>query len=134
MQVIYQRCCGIDLHKKSIVACLLICTAQGVQKEIQTFSTMLQDLYRLRDWLKANACEAVAMESTGVFWKPVWNVLEEEMELLLVNAQHMKAVPGRKTDLKDAEWIADLLQHGRLASQFCAPASPTGITRLDALS
>ncbi|OLB40584.1 MAG: hypothetical protein AUF64_04195 [Chloroflexi bacterium 13_1_20CM_54_36] len=96
MQVIYTRCCGIDLHKKVIVACLLICTAQGVQKEIQTFSTMLHDHYRLRDWLKANECRAVAMESTGVFWKPIWNVLEGEMELLLVNAQHIKAVPGRK--------------------------------------
>jgi transposase len=96
MQVIYTRCCGIDLHKKVIVACLLICTAQGVQKEIQTFSTMVQDLYRLRDWLKTKQCQAAAMESTGVFWKPIWNVLEGEMELLLVNAQHIKAVPGRK--------------------------------------
>src|SRR5215471_4622689 len=123
MQVLYQRCCGIDLHKKMIVACLLMCTAQGVQKEIQTFGTMLQDLYRLRDWLKANACEAVAMESTGVFWKPIWNVLEGELELLLVNAKHIKAVPGRKTDIKDAEWIADLLQHGLLRASF-VPARP----------
>ncbi len=123
MQVIYQRCCGIDLHKKMIVACLLICTAQGVHKEIQTFSTMLPDLYRLRDWLKAKQCQAVAMESTGVFWKPIWNVLEGELELLLVNAQHIKAVPGRKTDIKDAEWIADLLQHGLLRASF-VPARP----------
>ena len=121
MQVLYQRCCGIDLHKKMIVACLLMCTAQGVQKEIQTFGTMLQDLYRFRDWLKANACEAVAMESTGVFWKPIWNVLEGEMELLLVNAQHIKTVPGRKTDIKDAQWIADLLQHGLLQASFVPP-------------
>ena len=96
MQVIYQRCCGIDVHKKMIVACLLIGSAQGVQKEIQTFSTMLSDLYRLRDWLKAKQCQAVAMESTGVYWKPIWNVLEGELELLLCNAQHIKAVPGRK--------------------------------------
>jgi transposase len=121
MQVIYHRCCGIDVHKKMIVACLLICTAQGVQKEIQTFSTMLQDLYRLRDWLKAKQCQAVAMESTGVYWKPIWNVLEGELELLLCNAQHMKAVPGRKTDVKDAEWIADLLQHGLLRASFVPP-------------
>lgn len=121
MQIVYQRCCGIDIHKKMIVACLLICTAQGVHKEIQTFSTMLQDLYRLRDWLKAKQCQAVAMESTGVYWKPIWNVLEEEMELLLVNAQHIKAVPGRKTDIKDAEWIADLLQHGLLRASFVPP-------------
>ncbi len=121
MQVIYQRCCGLDLHKKMIVACLLICTAQGVRKEIQTFSTMLQDLYRLRDWLKANDCQVVAMESTGVYWKPIWNVLEGEVELLLVNAHHIKAVPGRKTDIKDAEWIADLLQHGLLRASFVPP-------------
>jgi len=121
MQVIYQRCCGIDVHKKMIVVCLLLCTAQGVQKEIQTFSTMLQDLYRLREWLKAKQCQAVAMESTGVYWKPIWNVLEGEMELLLCNAQHIKAVPGRKTDVKDAEWIADLLQHGLLRASFVPP-------------
>ncbi len=123
MQVIYTRCCGIDIHKKVIMACLLICTEQGIHKEIQTFSTMLQDLFRLRDWLKAKQCQAVAMESTGVFWKPIWNVLEGELELLLVNAQHIKAVPGRKTDIKDAEWIADLLQHGLLRASF-VPARP----------
>ncbi len=121
MQVIYTRCCGIDIHKKVIMACLLICTEQGVHKEIQTFSTMLQDLFRLRDWLKEKQCQAVAMESTGVFWKPIWNVLEGEVELLLVNAQHIKAVPGRKTDMKDAEWIADLLQHGLLSASFVPP-------------
>jgi transposase len=98
MQVISHRCCGIDVHKKMIVACLLLCTAQGGQKEIQTCSSMLQDLYRLRDWLKAKQCQAVAMESTGVYWKPIWNVLEGEMELLLCNAHHSKAVPGRKTE------------------------------------
>src|SRR5207249_5744705 len=96
-------------------------TAQGVQKEIQTFSTMLSDLFRLRDWLKAKQCQAVAMESTGVYWKPIWNVLEGELELLLCNAQHIKAVPGRKTDVKDAEWIADLLQHGLLRASFVPP-------------
>jgi transposase len=82
---------------------------------------MLQDLYRLREWLQANHCEAVAMESTGVYWRPIWNVLEGEMELLLVNAQHIKAVPGRKTDIKDAQWIADLLQHGLLRASFVPP-------------
>ena len=118
MQIMYHRCCGIDVHKKMIVACLLIISAQGVQKEIQTFSTMVPDLLRLRDWLKAQHCEAVAMESTGVYWKCIWNVLEGEMELLLCNAQHIKAVPGRKTDIKDAEWIADLLHHGLLRASF----------------
>jgi transposase len=121
MQIMYHRCCGIDVHKKMIVACLLILTAQGVHKEIQTFSTMVSDLFRLRDWLKAQRCEAVAMESTGVYWKCIWNVLEGEMELLLCNAQHIKAVPGRKTDVKDAEWIADLLQHGLLRASFVPP-------------
>jgi transposase len=121
MHIMYHRCCGIDVHKKMIVACLLIITAQGVQKEIQTFSTMVSDLFRLRDWLKAQRCEAVAMESTGVYWKCIWNVLEAEMDLLLCNAQHIKAVPGRKTDIKDAEWIADLLQHGLLRASFVPP-------------
>jgi transposase len=119
----YHRCCGIDVHKKMIVACLLMITPEGVQKEIQMFSTMLSDLFRLREWLKAQGCEAVAMESTGVYWKCIWNVLEGEMELLLCNAQHIKAVPGRKTDIKDAEWIADLPQHGLLQASF-VPARP----------
>ena len=88
---------------------------------MRTFSTMVEDLFRLRDWLKANACQVVAMESTGVYWKPIWNVLEEELELLLVNAQHLKAVPGRKTDVKDAQWIAELLQHGLLRASFVPP-------------
>jgi transposase len=123
MQIRYHRCCGIDVHKKMIVACLLIITAQGVQKETQTFSTLVPDLFRLRDWLKAQGCEAVAMESTGVYWKCIWNVLEGEMELLLCNAQPIKAVPGRKTDIKDAQWIADLLQHGLLRAGF-VPARP----------
>jgi len=133
MQIMYHRCCGIDVHKKMIVACLLIITDQGVHKESQTFTTMVPDLLRLRDWLNAQRCEAVAMESTGVYWKCIWNVLEGELELLLCNAQHIKAVPGRKTDIKDAEWIADLLQHGRLASQLCACPSPTGTAGFDAL-
>lgn len=121
MQIMYHRCCGIDVHKKMIVACLLLITAEGVQKEIQTFSTMVSDLLRLRDWLKAQRCEVVAMESTGVYWKCIWNVLEGEMQLLLCNAQHIKAVPGRKTDSKDAEWIAELLQHGLLRASFVPP-------------
>lgn len=121
MQITYPRCCGIDVHKKMLVACLLLITPQGVHKEIQTFTTMVSDLFRLREWLKAQHCEAVAMESTGVYWKCIWNVLEGEMELLLCNAQHIKAVPGRKTDVKDAEWIADLLQHGLLQASFVPP-------------
>ena len=95
---------------------------------------MLQDLYRLRDWLKANACEAVAMESTGVFWKPIWKVLEEEMELLLVNAQHMKAVAFAQNGPQRCRVDRRLTPTGIATRQFCARASPTGVTRLDALS
>ena len=121
MQVIYERCAGLDVHKKSVVAC---CTFQenGQQcKERQTFSTMTPDLVRLRDWLQAHGCTHVAMESTGVFWKPVYNLLEEHMQVFVVNAQHIKTVPGRKTDIKDAEWIADLLRHGLLRPSFIPP-------------
>src|SRR5260221_9732 len=121
MQVVYQRCCGLDIHKKLIVACLVRMSSQGVHKEIRTFSTILADLYRLRDCLVGSEYRIGAMESTGVYWKPIWNVLEEELALLLVNAQHMKAVPGRKTDMKDAEWIAELVQHGLLRASFVPP-------------
>jgi transposase len=134
MRIMYQRCCGIDVHKKMIVACLLMSSDQGVQKEIQMFSTMLSDLFRLREWLTAQGCEAVAMESTGVYWKCIWNVLEGEMELLLCNAQHIKAVPGRKTDIKDAEWIADLLQHGLLQASFVPARSQRELRELTELS
>lgn len=115
MEVVYTHCCGLDVPKKTVVACLL--TAEGNEprhKEIRTFSTMTADLLALGDWLKAAGCTVVAMESTGVFWKPIYNLLEGQFELLVVNAQHIKAVPGRKTDVRDAEWIADLLQHGLL--------------------
>lgn len=115
MQVIYERCCGLDVHKKSVVACAI--TPQG--KETRTFGTMTDDLWTLVDWLKLKGCTYVAMESTGVYWKPIYNLLElEEIQTLVVNAQHIKAVPGRKTDVKDAEWIADLLQHGLLQGSY----------------
>jgi transposase len=120
--VLFERCCGLDIHKKIIVACLLIREATGkLKKEIRTFPTMTQGLLELLDWLKSARCSHVAMESTGVFWKPIYNILEGEMEVLLVNAQHIKAVPGRKTDVKDAEWIASLLQHGLLRASFVPP-------------
>src|SRR5579875_1372836 len=123
MQVVHQRCCGLDVHKKTVVACLLITVASGeVQKHVRTFSTMTADLLALADWLKAFQVTHVAMESTGVFWKPVFNLLEEDFTVILVNAQHMKAVPGRKTDIKDSEWIADLLRHGLLKASFIPPA------------
>ena len=115
MEVIIERACGMDVHKDNITACIM--TPEG--KEIQTFSTKTVFLLKLIDWIKEHGCTHVAMESTGVFWKPIVNLLEaEEIEFLVVNAQHMKAVPGRKTDVKDAEWIAQLLRHGLLKASF----------------
>ena len=119
MEVVYPRCCGLDLHKRIVVACRIVPGLGGQpQKEIRTFSTMTADLLALADWLQAVGCTHVAMESTGVFWKPVYNLLEGQFTLLLVNAQHIKAVPGRKTDVKDCEWLADLLRHGLLKPSF----------------
>lgn len=123
MQVTYERCCGLDVHKKSVVACLLTPGPRGERrKEVRAFSTMTQDLMQMVDWLVESGCTHVAMESTGVYWKPVYNLLEGVCEVLVVNAQHLKAVPGRKTDVRDCEWIADLLQHGLLRGSFIPPA------------
>ena len=123
MEIVYKRCCGLDVHKKVIVACLIIVNAAGkAEKQIRSFGTMTQDILALIDWLKAAQCTHVAMESTGVYWKPIYNLMEGQFELLVVNAQHIKTVPGRKTDVKDAEWIADLLQHGLLKGSFIPPA------------
>ncbi|MDP9374798.1 MAG: IS110 family transposase [Chloroflexota bacterium] len=115
MEVVFARCCGLDVHKRTVVACLLTPGPGGrPEKAVRTFSTMTDDLLRLADWLAAAGCTHVAMESTGVFWQPIWYLLEDRFSLLLVNAAHIKAVPGRKTDVRDAEWIADLLRHGLL--------------------
>jgi transposase len=97
------------------------CLSTGTQKEVRTFGTMTDDLLRLADWLSAAGCTHVAMESTRVYWKPVWNILEGLFEIILVNARHIKAVPGRKTDVKDCEWLADLLRHGLLTASFIPP-------------
>ena len=122
MDILYKSCCGIDIHKRFVVACLLRIDADGeLHQEVRSFSTFTEELLRLSDWLVTSGCTHVAMESTGVFWKPVYNILEGQMELLVVNAQHIKALPGRKTDVKDAEWIAELLQHGLLKSSFIPP-------------
>lgn len=124
MKVLYPRCCGLDVHKEFVVACLLICQEDGrAQKQIRRFSTMTAELLQLSDWLKTQGCTHIAMESTGVYWRPVFALLEGAFEVLVVNAQHMKAVPGHKTDVKDAEWIADLLQHGLLKASFI-PSQP----------
>src|SRR5213596_830375 len=122
MQVVYERCCGLDVHKRKIVACLLTLDGGKLQKDIRTFSTTTNALLALLDWLTGAGCTHVAMESTGVYWKPVYNILEGHLELLVVNAQHLKHVPGRKTDVKDAEWIAELLAHGLLRPSFVPPA------------
>jgi len=122
MEVLYLRCCGIDVHKKLLVACLILVIDGQRQKEIRTFATTTQGILSLLDWLQAAGCTHVAMESTGVYWKPIYNLLEGHFEILVVNAQHIKAVPGRKTDVRDAEWIADLLQHGLLKGSFIPPA------------
>ncbi len=115
MDILIERACSMDVHKDSITACTM--TPEG--KEIQTFSTKTVFLLQLIDWIKKHGCTHVAMESTGVFWKPIVNLLEaEDIEFLVVNAQHMKALPGRKTDVKDAEWIAQLLRHGLLKASF----------------
>ncbi len=121
MEVIYKRCCGLDVHKEIVVACLLIRGEGKVVKEIRTFLTMTSDLVLLHDWLQAHQVTHLAMESTGIYWKPVFNLLEESFTVLLVNAAHIKAVPGRKTDVKDCEWIADLLSHGLLRGSFIPP-------------
>lgn len=119
MDVIYERCAGLDVHKKSVTVCVLISQARGrPSRQIRTFGTMLDDLEQLSAWLSEQRVAVVAMESTGVYWQPVWNVLEGSFELLLINAQHIKAVPGRKTDAKDCEWIAELLRHGLLKGSF----------------
>lgn len=115
MDVVFPYCCGLDVHKNSVVARVVTPN----EKEIRTFGTMTRDLLNLADWIISKGCTHVAMESTGVYWKPIYNILEQyQLELLVVNAKHIKAVPGRKTDVKDAEWIADLLRHGLLKGSY----------------
>jgi transposase len=121
MDVIHERCAGLDVHKKTVVACVLQSTLGGIpERQVRTFGTMTAELEQLRDWLIECGCSHVAMEATGVFWKPVYNVLEErgDLHLLVFNSQHLKTVPGRKTDVKDAEWIATLLRHGLVRASF----------------
>ena len=114
MEVLYPRCCGLDVHKSSITACVLIAQSSKPQRHIRRFGCTTRELRELVVWLHEFGVEHVAMESTGVYWKPVWNVLESHFQIVLANAQHIKAVPGRKTDVKDCQWIAELLRHGLL--------------------
>ena len=122
MQAIIERCCGLDVHKETVVACLLI-GAPGEQprKEVRTFCTVTRDLEALRDWLLEAGVTHVGMESTGVYWRPVYAILEGRFDLIVGNARHIRNVPGRKTDVKDAEWIADLVRHGLIAKSFVPP-------------
>lgn len=124
MEILYTNCAGLDVHKKNVKVCLLKQVPNGQpHKEFRTYLTTTEELLKLSDWLKEQECTHVAFEATGVYWKPVFNLLEGCFELLVVNAQHIKKVPGRKTDATDAEWIADLLQHGLLNSSFI-PSAP----------
>jgi transposase len=122
MDTLFPRCAGLDVHKADVVACLRAIGPGGKPtKQVRTFSTMTGSLRELADWLSAEAVTHVAMESTGVYWKPVFNILEDRFTVWLVNAAHIKQVPGRKTDVKDSEWIAQLLQHGLLRPSFVPP-------------
>lgn len=119
MEVVHERCAGLDVHKKSVTACRIIPAAGGGwQKERRRFGTMTDELLKLADWLRTGQVTTVAMESTGVYWKPVFNILESEFEVYLVNARHIKYVPGRKSDISDAQWIGELLQHGLLKASY----------------
>jgi transposase len=115
MEIIVKKGCGLDVHKETVVACIM---GEGIKKEIKTYSTMTGELENMRDWLKSNGITHVAMESTGIYWKPIYNILEESFEIILVNARHIKHVPGRKTDVKDCEWICKLLRAGLLKGSF----------------
>ena len=119
MDMLYRCCCGLDVHKETVAACVRRVDASGrVTQEVRTFGTTTGALLKLRDWLVSQGVEAAAMESTGVFWKPIWNILEGAVKVILVNARHIKNVPGRKTDVKDCQWIGQLLQHGLLRASF----------------
>jgi len=122
MQILYPRCAGLDVHKDIIVACVR-CVSAPTHQEVRSFGSTTAGLLALSDWLTEHACTHVAMEATGVYWKPVWHILEGHFELILANAQHIRNVPGRKTDVNDAMWIADLLAHGLIRASFVPPAA-----------
>lgn len=123
MEVVYPRCAGLDVHKQSVVACVRIAHNGAPFQEVRTFTTTTSGLLALADWLDGHGVRHVAMEATGVYWKPVWHVLEGHFELLLANAAHVKNVPGRKTDVNDATWLADLLAHGLIRASFVPPVA-----------
>jgi len=122
IQIIHPVCCGLDVHKDKISACLLTVGKNGEEvHELREFGTFTEELYDMEKWLVDNKCPVVAMESTGVYWRPIHNVIENSMQVLLVNARHIKNVPGRKTDLSDSKWLAGLLRHGLLKGSFIPP-------------
>lgn len=118
MEVLHRRCAGLDVHQKTVVACVRVASDKGVEQHVETFGTNTKDLLALSEFLMKHECTHVAMEATGVYWKPVWHVLEGSFELVLANAMHVKNLPGRKTDVNDAMWIADLLAHGLIRGSF----------------
>jgi len=123
MELLHRRCCGLDVHKETVVACLRLVSDGKVTTEVRTFQTTTADLLRLSEWLAANECTHVAMAATGVYWKPVWHILDDgEFALVLANAAHVKNVPGRKTDVNDAMWLAELLAHGLIRASFVPDA------------
>jgi transposase len=131
MDVVFERCAGIDVHKKTVVVCRLTVGASGQRTaETQTFGTTTDELLRLGDWLAAGGCTHIGLESTGEYWRPVHNILEGNFAVWLLNAQHIKAVPGRKTDVKDAQWIAELLSHGLVRPSFIPPRAQRDLREL----
>jgi transposase len=131
MEVLHPRCCGLDVHKETVAACLRVVVKGKVVKEVRTFATTTASLMELSEWLTQNKCTHVAMEATGVYWKPVWHILSDDnFELLLANAAHIKNVPGRKTDVKDADWVSDLLAHGLIRPSFVPDSQTQGMRAL----
>ena len=123
MEVIYPRCAGLDVHKQTVVACVRLARDGPPLQEVRTFATTTSGLLDLADWLESLGIQQVGMEATGVYWKPVWHILEGHFELVLANAAHVKNVPGRKTDVNDSMWLADLLAHGLIRASFVPPAA-----------
>ena len=121
MQTLHKRCAGLDVHKKEVVACLRLVVRNKASHEVRRFPTTTRGLVELAEWLEEAKCSHVAMEATGVYWKPVWHMLEGRFALILANAAHIKGVPGRKSDTNDATWIADLLAHGLIRASFVPP-------------
>src|SRR5712691_11420842 len=121
MDVVHPKCAGLDVHQQTVVACARVASGTTITHDVRTFGTTTVELLALSDWLGAHGCTHVAMESTGVYWKPVWHVLDGPFELVLANAMHIRNIPGRKSDVNDATWIADLLAHGLIRSSFVPP-------------